>query len=319
VAFLQSAEGRAWGDRLEVEHGNLRRAVEWLLHTRRITPALDIASGVWRVWIKHGRLREGAQLIEQILERGDGSDDYRQALALAHLGELYRFLGEFERAREAKEAALPILRQANPVIAAATLNDLGHIAARQKRLEEAQALHEEALAIQTSVGTRGGITHATTGLAQLAITTGELVRAQALYQEILEVGRELGNVEFIFEALLGLAEVARREGDRDRSRRLYDEGLALGARMGDLSGMVDALAGMTALAVDSGQPRRAARLLGALDAMTSHSGLVPYFPDQRERSREDVRGMLADAEYAHLLAEGRAMTEEDAVAYALSR
>ncbi|MBD3948032.1 BTAD domain-containing putative transcriptional regulator [Nocardioides ganghwensis] len=318
TAFLQSMEGRGWRDKLEVEHGNLRSATEWLLETQRIGPAMDIAIGAWRVWIQRGRLREGAALIERVLAHSDGSEDPKRARALMCLGELYRFQGDFERARATKEAGLPILRQAVPVLAAATLCDLGHIAERQDRLDDARALHQEALDIQIAVGMKGGIIHATTGLARLAVGTGELVRARSLYRQVLEGGRELGDAEFMNEALLGLAEIARREGDRDRSRRLYDEALVLGTEMWDVSMVFDVLAGMASLAVACGQPRTAAHLLGAVDAIAVTTGLVPYFTDQREQCREEVRAVLVAAEYADLLAKGRAMTYDDAVAYALT-
>jgi tetratricopeptide (TPR) repeat protein len=265
----------------------------------------------------HGRLQEGQSLIEQVLEQSAGSQSLLRVDALAVLGEFYRVQGDFERARRVKEAALPALRRTAPKLTVATLTDLGEIADDQGRHEEALQLHEEALALRRQIGDLGGIAHATCGLARLAIRTGELPRARSLYEEVLRVGRQVDDHEFLNEALLGLAEVARRERDDDRAEQLYRESLALAMRLRDLPALADGLAGLASVAVGRDQPLRATRLLGALDAICATSGLVLYFPDEREQRLDQVRGALDPDSFAVAWAEGRAMTSDEAVAYAL--
>jgi hypothetical protein len=67
------------------------------------------------------------------------------------------------------------------------------------------------------------------------------------------------------------------------------------------------------------QPERAARLLGAatalLDAM--HSTLNPADRLDYERIVANVQAQLDEASYTTAWAEGRAMTAEQAIAYAL--
>jgi predicted ATPase len=315
---LATVEGRRWGDLLEQEHGNLRGALDWLMANGRVDAAQGLAYSCWRSWIKHGRLREGAAAVERTLEHSDPGSDLNRAHAQIALGELYRLQGDLGRARRAKEAALETLRHADPGSAAATLGDLGHISERQGMLVEARRLHEEAMALQLRAGDKGGITHAKTGRARLAVGTNDLQLARTLYAEVLKSGRELGDAEFVNEALLGLAEVARRHADHEDARRLYREGVVLATNMRDMASVVDSLAGMVSLAIAEAHPNRAARLLGALDAMCATTGLVPYFPDEREERRGALQRMLTPDEYADALAEGLSMSVEEAIAYALA-
>jgi predicted ATPase/class 3 adenylate cyclase len=306
----------AWVERLEQEHGNLRGALAWLLERQRTESALELVHGAWRAWLMHGRLREGQTLIERVLERSAGSQSFLRADALAVVGEFYRLQGDFDRARRAKEAALPTLRHAAPNLAAGTLTDLGEIATDQGRYQEAQRLLEEALAMRRQIGNWGGVGHAMCGLGRLAIWTGALPRARSFYEEVIQVGRELDEHELLNEALLGLAEIARRESDHDRAEQLYRENLALAIRI-DLTFVGDGLAGLAALAVDRDQALRATRLLGAVDAICVATGLVLYFPDERERLLGQVRPALDPDRFAAAWAEGRAMSAEEAVGYAL--
>ena len=59
--------------------------------------------------------------------------------------------------------------------------------------------------------------------------------------------------------------------------------MALAARMSDLSYVLDGLAELGYIAASRGEVLRATRLLGAVDAICSSTGLVLYFPDEREQ------------------------------------
>jgi predicted ATPase/class 3 adenylate cyclase len=314
---LRLTAERGLVERLEEEHGNLRAALVWLLDRRRTEPALELVHGAWRMWLMRGRLREGQALIERVLEQSSDVPSLLRDDALAVVGEFYRVQGDFERARRAKEASLPGLRRAAPKLAAATLTDLGEIAEDQGRYQEALRLHEEALAIRREIGEQPGIGHAMCGLGRLAIRTGELPRARSFYEAVLEIGRRIDDHGFLNEALLGLAEVARRESDDGRAERLYRESVALAIRMGDLPWLAVGLAGLAAIAVGRGQALRATRLLGAVDAICAETGIVLYFPDERDQLLAEVRRALDPDQFAAAWAEGRAMTPDEAAADAL--
>ena len=77
AARLAGSEQRAWLDRLDLEHDNLRAALDWA--TGRPDPELAIRLGfaMWRFWQKRGYLVEGRRRLERIAEQPWSSDDPR--------------------------------------------------------------------------------------------------------------------------------------------------------------------------------------------------------------------------------------------------
>ena len=131
-------------------------------------------------------------------------------VAVAEAGE--EVGGGLEEARSLKEASLPALRRARPLAAAATLDDLGDIAADQGHWEDSRALHLEAMAIFETEGEAAGVVHSRAGLGRLDLMEGDLVGAREHYERVLAKGRTDDDIDFVVEALTGLSHVARREG-----------------------------------------------------------------------------------------------------------
>ena len=69
----------------------------------------------------------------------------------------------------------------------------------------------------------------------------------------------------------------------------------------------------------TGDPLRAARLFGAADALWRASGATRYPLDDQayERDVQAVKDQLDDQIFEEAMAEGRAMTAAQAIAYAL--
>jgi hypothetical protein len=84
--------------------------------------------------------------------------------------------------------------------------------------------------------------------------------------------------------------------------------------------MLSGLANLARLSLQAGEPARAARLIGAGESVSGNSGvrLQPVEQTEYDRHVALVRGHLADAAFDTLRAEGRAMTIEHAIEYALA-
>ncbi len=100
------------------------------------------------------------------------------------------------------------------------------------------------------------------------------------------------------------------------------ESLALVREMGD-RGIValGCLEGLASLAYHQGHLRRAATLLGAVEASHAALGRPRYSPASQIKHEERVastRAGLGEATFATAWAEGRAMTLEQAIEYALA-
>ena len=87
--------------------------------------------------------------------------------------------------------------------------------------------------------------------------------------------------------------------------------------MSDLSFVSDGLVVLAYIAADRGEASRATRLLGAVDAICASTGLVLYFPDEREQHLLALEKLLGSSEFAVDFTQGQAMSPETATAFGL--
>ncbi len=112
--------------------------------------------------------------------------------------------------------------------------------------------------------------------------------------------------------------VALMQGKLEYATVLYKESLNLAKALGDRLGIAVSFNGLGGVAIRQGQFARAARLFGAADALRQIIG-APLPQTAREDFERDVallRSRAGEAEFARAWCEGRAMTLEEAVAYA---
>lgn len=138
----------------------------------------------------------------------------------------------------------------------------------------------------------------------------------------LSLARQIGATDALYITLHALAAVARAESDRERAAQLLGEGLTLSAEVEDVSSVAYYLEGLAAIAASEDRLARAARLWGAAEALLEPTEVVAYAHAQ---DRYSYQGLVAAARirldqqtWAQAWVEGRAMTIEEAVAYALA-
>jgi hypothetical protein len=112
--------------------------------------------------------------------------------------------------------------------------------------------------------------------------------------------------------------VALMQGKLEYATVLYKESLNLAKALGDRLGIAVSFNGLGEVAIQQGQFARAARLFGAADALRQVIG-APLPQTAREDFERDVallQSRAGEAEFTRAWSEGRAMTLEQAVAYA---
>jgi len=147
------------------------------------------------------------------------------------------------------------------------------------------------------------------------------VHAQQLAERGLALAREVGDRAGTSAALYILATVAHASEDHERARGLFEEGLELTAEVGDRANVAYCLEGLAAVAASEGRVRRAARLWGTEEALLEEieATAYPHAPDPsvQEARVGAARSQLNEAAWTAAWAEGRAMTPEEAIEYAL--
>jgi len=149
---------------------------------------------------------------------------------------------------------------------------------------------------------------------------GDYERAQTLFEATLEMTRITGNRKGHAISLNNLGLVALCRGDHARAAKLSSESLRLSEEILDHQVITWSLDALAAACGQQGYVAKAARLSGAAEALREASGFSQPPDDKRvlEPFLEVARSRLDEAAFQAAWEEGRAMTEEQAIGYALS-
>ena len=244
-----------------------------------------------------------------------------QRLALGHVlliaGVVARLRGNHERAADFYEESLTLFRQHGDIwFAAQSLSNLGLVFHEQQNAARARTMLEEALNLRRALGDRTGVARSLNDLGDLAFAEGDLDAANASFAEELAIVRDLGDRSGIADALLALGRVARRRGDAYTAGSLFVESLAIRRELGHRLAMPNVLDELAELADAEDEPVRALRLAAAADALREAIGSASA--QLNRRGPDTARKKLGERARVTAWAEGRDMSEAQAIAYALA-
>jgi DNA-binding CsgD family transcriptional regulator len=245
-----------------------------------------------------------------------------RAKALNKIGWIILFQGDHERATELLEEALALFKaQGDRTGLALTLTHLGFAAVHGGDSERVTELRREAEALRREPLDRWVMGYLLAFLALAALDDHE--RVLALFEESLALFRELEHTLGIAICLTGLGMAALEQSDPERAAALIEEDLRLLQGLRDKVGISYALLGMAGVATLRRQPARAARLWGAAEALREAIGLQLSPFDRVHYNYEghsaDARSQLDEEAWAAAWAEGRDMTPNEALEYALEQ
>jgi predicted ATPase/class 3 adenylate cyclase/predicted Ser/Thr protein kinase len=260
-SHLHGPEQRAWLNRLEAEHDNLRAALEWSAESggdgalRRMSVALG---GFWQT---RGHLSEGRTWLRQALDAPDDGDGSLRARALSAFGALAEAQADYDVACLAFEDELALtVSLDNESGRARALQSLARLAYVRGDYEKASALAEESLALAEAAGDRRGTARALGIAGAVARDHGEHARARELCERSLALAREGGEEDLVVERLVYLGTLAWQEGDYAAARASYEEALPIARRLGVKRGIATLLSNLGAVA-DNGAEYEKARTL----------------------------------------------------------
>src|SRR5262249_1107644 len=145
-------------------------------------------------------------------------------------------------------------------------------------------------------------------------------RAAELFEESLPRLRALDDTWAIALALNWLGKLVLDRGDTERAGALQRESLALFRTLDDVWGIAACLAQLAYVASSAGNAARAVRLLGAAEALRGTTGTRPPRAERaaHERAVADLCAALGEEAFTTAWSEGRAMTPQQAIVYAVS-
>jgi predicted ATPase/class 3 adenylate cyclase len=242
----------------------------------------------------------------------------RQAIAelLVDAGSLS---GDIAQLRTCLEEGLALGREQGDLFSIArALNSLGSLAMWQGNFEQARSMFEESIAIHRPFGTALSI-EALQRLGVLALREGNYGQARRYLEESLSLSQNTGQQSSGAWAIAQLGYVALRQGDEAQARARFTQAQHLFAKGGLKIGVVYALEGFATLAVQQGRPERAARLFAWADATRDaiHNTRRPVEQLEVDHELNAIRSQIDEVMVETARAEGRAMTMEQAIAFAL--
>lgn len=321
VPFLETSEQDVWLARLEQEHDNLRAALQWSRASGEVEQGLRLGASLVIFWFMRGYLTEGRERLLELLNLSDKSRPTSlRAKALDRAGFLARFQGDYEAAYSLIDEGLAIHRALGDQHGVAdSLANLGFVTLHQGHYPQAHALYDESLAINRALHNRQGIADSLSHLALIAFYQGNYATARALDEESLALWRALGDKQGIAWALTRLGNVRLHLGDDAVADRLFRESLTIAHALAFQWGLAASLEGLAGVAARRNQPERALRLAGTAEALRGGVGmpLSPANQSVLDRTLEPARNVLGQQLSIVAWVEGRAMTLEQAVAYAL--
>ena len=316
----------AWLERLEREHDNLRVDMRWLLRQGESEEAARLGWALWLFWGIRGYYDEGRRSMEQALsvEGSDAMPASARAKALYVEGMMENYQGDHLSAEVLLEESISLFRELDDKLGTAyALSNAGFAALGQGQPQKAITLTEEAVDLFLKVDETWG---AAVELGFLAVAwrdQGDHERAKRLAERGLALSREVGERQAISVALNTLATLAQAERDHERARELFEEGLTVSAELGNESDVVHCLEGLASIAGAEGSIVRAVRLWGAAEALLEEIevGVHTYVPDHSIQQSQvaAAHARLDEEAFEAAWAEGRMMTSEQAIQYALEQ
>ena len=179
-----------------------------------------------------------------------------------------------------------------------------------------RTLLEEGLALCREVGHKLGIAWALSHLGAVFLQQGNAVKARLLLEESLLLYREGRDQWGIAESLSLLGRVEVLAGDYAAARVRCEESLAIVREAGANLSVCFSLEGLATVVAVQGDPVWAARLWGMAEALREAMGtpIPPVYCADYDRSVAAARAQLGEKAFAAVLAQGRIMTPEQALA-----
>jgi predicted ATPase/class 3 adenylate cyclase len=321
--LLSGADQRRWLGKLERDHDNIRAVLDRAVAAPEPAVAARLGFAMWRYWQKRGHLREAGRRLDSIASQPWSREDpILRARLMEAVGGVAWWSADADRMIAAYGEALELWRGIGDKaeIANALYNNSFRwaISADPDPDQIGYQMMSEAVDLYREIGDEHGAANAMWGMGNYLYFREIGDNGISHFQAAREIFVRTGDVTMHAWANHMLGSALLRLGPMDEAHEPLRDALEAFHEAGDVSGIAIVLDDLASLAMGDGDTRRAARLFGAARALSSAGGvgLADFTESSFEESRPTPRTM-DPAELERYAAEGRAMSLDDAVAYAL--
>lgn len=259
--------------RLRARAGDVVAAVAWHLATDP-EAALRMTAVLSAFWQEVGLVDDGRRLTDEALERAPAGVTKSSVESLLAAAELAFRQGDQAtaeaRSRQAIEAALQIGDRAAAAVGQTDLARIAYRAGDADRMEEHAGRALELAG--DDVRARRGALHM---LAWAAHTAGDRALARRRFEASLAFRREFGDRQQVAVEIANLADMALEDGATAEAAAGLAEVLVLARELGSQYLILNTLPSVAVLAALIGDHASSAMLIGATEALSRSSGLLP--------------------------------------------
>jgi predicted ATPase len=252
VAHYSDDLQKEWLDRLQIEHGNLRAALQCFKEDSKADEkAMLLAGALARFWHIRGFLSEGRRHLEAVLSMNRQEAKSRGwATANNGAGILAWAQGDLESANQRFTKTIESWMSLGDTRGlAAALSNLSLVAIDQKDYETANRLLQESLSIRTEMNDPYGIAVCLNNLGNLAYFQCDYQTAANYYRRSLTQREPLGDPDGVAMCLNNLAEATARDGDLSSAIDLFEKSLEAFEQVDDIEGQFTVLRNLAEIAV----------------------------------------------------------------------
>ncbi len=314
--FLSGETGNKWLEKLEIEHDNLRAAIQWFLEQEPERSAQMVA-GLFQFWINRSYLTEARRWLEAALEKGGHAPTAMRLKLLNSFALVARHQGDYEATRRASEESLAISRTANDLSQIIlSCHAVAGVELREENFAATQKLLEEALKISRETGDEKQIAFTLSALSNLFLAEGKPSAARMPIEESLVISRRLNFKVNVNINLTNLGAVAYYEGEIEEAYRHFAESLRIAQEMGNKILVSCCLDGLAAVAAISKNAEQSAKLAGAAESLRESIGYEIEITERlfRDDYLAKVRATLKSADFALAYQTGCALDFSESVA-----
>lgn len=306
-------EGREWLAKL------LPRTESWGQMARRAR-ALSIAGQL--AYLQRDFASARALLVQSLAMARTAGDEKEMAIALLWLARTAARQRDDPAAQAYSQECLAIYERLQDGWGMAmAISQSATMAVAQGQYAVAEERYLQSVAKFQALGDRFRMGFPLNGLGELARLLGDYERAGKFYQQHIELLRAQGSRGALLIPSVNMAWVSLHQGEYRQAQTLFEEGVKLSKEFGNQTTILSCLAGFASIRAMTGKTAQAARLFGAVEALLEGIRMARRMDpaDQKEFDHyvRAARAQLDEAAFAQAWKEGRAMTLDQAVVYAL--
>ena len=304
-----------WRAKVDVELGNVRTAINWLLEHGHHSDVLRLVADLGNYWPFRPYYLEVLHWLETALESDQAVDPLIHELALQVAVYVSSWSGQSEKAIAFAEQGIRIGREiANPNVTARAMMNMG--VAWEACDDPASSLEwfREAIQQLREAGATIWIPMVLTEIGDKLVLLGTVPESISYFEEALSlvIQEEYEWGIALIKGEWGFAELAL--GNLFSASRFFTESYESGIACGDPRLQLGAAAGLAGVALALGESKTAIAMLGTVESARIGFGIVrPTHNLHINRLRTKVQASLGEDEFRLASNQGKSISLEEAV------